>query len=169
MPARYQNVKPSSDRPNDYGMFISGIEGSGKTYGATRVLAGMLPEAISDQNGLVVNYTFSAAWVSAPKLLSDLRGTFRKDGGPSEQDILNQYIGLKLLVLDDLGAEKATDFTSQAIYMLLSERINWMRPTIVTSNLSIEEIHRSDPRLASRLNGMVQKEADDKDLRAEGK
>lgn len=136
-------------------MFITGPEGSGKTYEGTAVLAAMLPDAIVNQGSVAVVYEFSAAWISVPKLLTELRDVFRSKDR-TESGILERYIKCKVLVLDDLGAEKSTDFTSQAIYTLISERINWMRTTIVTSNLSVEEIHRGDPRLASRLGGMWQ-------------
>jgi len=58
-------------------------------------------------------------------------------------------------VLDDLGAEKTSDWTGQSIYTLISRRINDCKPTIVTSNLSLSEIDAVDPRRASRLGGMV--------------
>lgn len=161
-------MKASKLRPNDSGMFIYGPAGSGKTTEAAAVLAAMLPELAVEQNGVSPRYQFSAAWVSAPMLTAELRQSFQRKAGPTELEIINRYIGLKMLVLDDLGAEKASEYNSQSMYLLLSERINWLRPTIVTSNMNPDEIHKIDPRLGSRLCGMQTVRFTHRDFRAEG-
>jgi hypothetical protein len=57
-----------------------------------------------------------------------------------------------VLVLDDLGAERVTDWTSAAIDNLVRKRYNAERPTIITSNLSAQDFRRRvGPRLLSRL------------------
>jgi DNA replication protein DnaC len=57
-----------------------------------------------------------------------------------------------VLVLDDLGAERVTDFSAASIDNLVRKRYNAERPTIITSNLSAQDFRRRvGPRLLSRL------------------
>lgn len=65
-------------------------------------------------------------------------------------------IGADGLVIDDVGAERVSEWSSSAVYNLISQRINRRRAMVVTSNLSLDEIgRRIDPRLASRLAGLT--------------
>lgn len=67
------------------------------------------------------------------------------------EDIL---IDADLLILDDLGAEFQTAFTTSAIYNLINSRIARGVPTIISSNLSIKELkERYSESVASRIIG----------------
>lgn len=67
------------------------------------------------------------------------------------EDIL---IDADLLILDDLGAEFQTAFTTSAIYNLINSRIARGVPTIISSNLSIKEFKERYPEsVASRIIG----------------
>lgn len=67
------------------------------------------------------------------------------------EDIL---IDADLLILDDLGAEFQTAFTTSAIYNLINSRIARGVPTIISSNLSIKELKERYPEsVASRIIG----------------
>ena len=58
-----------------------------------------------------------------------------------------------VLALDDLGAEKTTDFVKQSLYIIIAGRERWGRPTVITSNLTLAQIGESlGDRIASRLN-----------------
>ena len=58
------------------------------------------------------------------------------------------------ILLDDLGAEKTTDFVLQELYMLISYRELWDKPLLITTNLSLDDIAKKlDDRIASRLAG----------------
>ena len=67
------------------------------------------------------------------------------------EDIL---IGADLLILDDLGAEFQSSYTVSALYNLLNSRICRGVPTIISSNLSLDEIKNRYPEsIASRIIG----------------
>ena len=67
------------------------------------------------------------------------------------EDIL---IDADLLILDDLGAEFQTAFTTSAVYNLINSRIARGVPTIISSNLSIKELKERYPEsVASRIIG----------------
>ncbi|KAF0156271.1 MAG: DNA replication protein [Elusimicrobia bacterium] len=159
MPARYIGARLADFgeaelvNPNSDGLYVTGAVGTGKTHLATAWLRQLLPEHLDlDQYDHVMG--LAAKWESVPELLGRLRETFG-GRGESETGVLCDYMLPSLLVLDDLGAEQSTDWTGQAIYRLVSKRLNDLRQTIVTSNLSLEELNVRDPRLASRLGGMA--------------
>ncbi len=61
-----------------------------------------------------------------------------------------------LLILDDLGAAKATEWTEDINYRLINHRCQWRKPTIITSNVLPEQLGATiGQRVASRLIGMT--------------
>jgi len=88
----------------------------------------------------------------------------KKLQGLAGRDAMDEYAYLKelardvpFLVLDDLGTEKLTDFTLADVDLLLAEREQWQRRTLVTTNLTLEQIADAyGDRVASRLaSGLV--------------
>ena len=60
-----------------------------------------------------------------------------------------------VLVIDDLGANKATEWVRQITYYIVNAREQEMLPIIITSNFSLEEIaEQIDSRISSRIAGM---------------
>ena len=60
----------------------------------------------------------------------------------------------KRQVLDDLGAEFSTQFTSSALYNIINSRITASLPTIISTNLSMDEFEkRYGERIFSRIVG----------------
>ncbi len=168
VPKRYQTARfadyPGLDTPhiNNHGLFLSGAVGRGKTHLAAAILAAMIPGLF--EKGHDSQRYLSAKWINVPELLLELRETFG-NSNKSERAVIYSYCRPQLLVIDDLGAEKTTDWTGQSVYTIVSRRINDCKPTIVTSNLSLTEIHATDPRLASRLGGMERFHFDGEDRR----
>ena len=60
----------------------------------------------------------------------------------------------EILILDDLGSEKITEYLRTTFYYIFNEREIWERPTIITSNLSLEELdNHLGARVSSRIAG----------------
>lgn len=75
----------------------------------------------------------------------------RADSGVDTEKIL---IDADLLILDDLGAEFLTAYTVSAIYNIINSRICRGVPTIISSNLDLDEIKQRYPEsIASRIIG----------------
>lgn len=127
------------------GIFVHGPTGTGKTHFGVAVLSEILSES----------ETGSARFVTVPSLLMEIRATFKDSSPCSEEDLIRRFAELDILVLDDLGAEKNTDWAMQTLYLIVDRRYSDMRRTIITSNLALDGIaERVGERIASRVAGM---------------
>jgi DNA replication protein DnaC len=153
---------------DDGDILFTGSTGCGKTHLAIAMLKEIALRKIQPLRepgkAPVSTEPLTACFVTVTKLLLNLRASFngggrlfidRHEREVSEQDIIYHYSHCDLLILDDLGAEKTSEFALSAIYTIIDERINYEKRTIVTTNLSLQEIEeKMDARLASRLSGM---------------
>lgn len=140
---------------NNGGMItLQGTTGNGKT----RMLYACLRTAYEDMKDKPIFY-------SVPMLCVKLQGMC-KVMGDMEEFIKELCETDTILLLDDLGAEKTTDFVKQTLYIILSEREKWDRPTMITTNYLLSEIAEMfDARIASRLKGGTVLEFTGKDWR----
>mgnify|MGYP001060470985 FL=1 len=127
-------------------LFLSGAPGLGKTF-----LSACIARTVSE-NGFSVVYDTAGnifAQFEARKFLRDSRD------GLDARDETRRYLNCDLLILDDLGSELTTQFTQSALYELVNTRLVGGRHTVISSNLSMEEVaQRYAPQIASRLDGM---------------
>lgn len=104
------------------GLLLHGGVGRGKTYAAAEVV-----NALADMG-------FSCRMTSFARIAGDLQNT--RDRNTYLQD-LNRC---RLLVLDDLGAERDTAYMGEIVFQVIDTRIRSGLPLIVTTNLTMEEI-----------------------------
>jgi DNA replication protein DnaC len=134
------------DDPRTAGiLFLTGPFGTGKThqaYGALRRIAETGPDR------------FELMALTAPDMYALLRPGGSERGAEYE---LKRLTKVPLLLVDDLGTEKISEFTEEATYRLLNERYNHCRPLIITSNLPASDPNGTDlvdkvgARITSRL------------------
>jgi DNA replication protein DnaC len=134
------------DDPRTAGiLFLTGPFGTGKThqaYGALRRIA----EAGPDRFELVA--------LTAPDMYALMRPNGSERGPEYE---VKRLMRIPLLLVDDLGTEKISEFTEEATYRILNERYNECRPLIITSNLPVANPNGPDlkdqlgERITSRL------------------
>jgi len=118
------------------GLFLYGGVGTGKTMLATKILHDYKWE--------------SAKFIGVSKLLSELRDTFNTNRRYTT--IIDNLIKYELLILDDLGAEKITDWTVEVLYLIVNGRYENMKKLIVTSNCSPKLLSkRLNDRITSRI------------------
>lgn len=131
--------------PDSQSLLMLGHTGLGKTH---------LSLAIA---GAVTEKGFGVVYISVQKLMDKLEAQkFSYAEKAKEQyarDIEN-VLGCDLLVLDDLGAEFSTSFSSSALYNIVNTRLVESRPTIISTNLESSEIEEKySSRMWSRLIG----------------
>lgn len=115
-------------------LVLSGPAGSGKSH--------LAAAALTSRGGL---------WCNVPELLAMLkeqmgqsRFTLLDNGRRPATDIAETLADTgSLVVLDDLGREKVTDWTGEIVYVLINTRYEHRRPTLVTTNLTGQELGAS--------------------------
>lgn len=114
------------DKPK--GMYLYGSFGSGKTYLISALFNEMAKKGI---NATMVHY---------PRLLLLLKASFRDD----YDETFNMIMKSPLLLLDDIGAEKVTDWSrDEVLGIILQYRMENHLPTFFTSNLTLEELEKN--------------------------
>jgi DNA replication protein DnaC len=122
------------------GLWLTGSYGTGKT-----ALAMIVSKAAIDAGHTVAIY-------SCPRLLSVIRESI--DGG-GMLDFLDRLAQVDLLHIDDLGAERRTEWVLEQLYCIVNTRYEEQRATLVTSNLDHEALTAQvGERIVSRLEGM---------------
>ncbi len=124
------------------GLWLFGDTGTGKTTLA------MLVSKAALQAG------HSVAIYSLPKLLARIRRTYDSEpGGDSYLSLFERLTSVDLLHIDDLGAEKRTDWVLEQLYALVNERYEAQKSILVTTNLPHEELEEQiGTRTVSRLS-----------------
>lgn len=135
--------------------FITGPVGTGKTHLAAGYFRRQILATIQ-RGGFP-----SSEWgqfIRAVDLFRKIRDCFRENSEETESGLIEIFGSCDLLVLDDLGTEKVSDFVEQTLYDIIDHRYSENLPIIITSNLSISEIaahyKNHGERLASRICGM---------------
>ncbi len=71
-----------------------------------------------------------------------------------DTSVIDGLLGCDLLIIDDLGAEMVTSFSKSCIYNIINTRQQKKLPTVISTNLSLEEIGNVyTPRVSSRIIG----------------
>jgi DNA replication protein DnaC len=119
--------KHGEPEPGRNGLLIMGPCGTGKTH-----LAFSIANMLLSRGSQVIAMT-------AIELLARIKKTYSKSV-IDEEDVLQVYSTVPLLIIDDLGKEKATDWTASTIYSIIDRRYNALLPVIVTTNYSEKEL-----------------------------
>lgn len=122
------------DLPSGW-VYLHGRPGNGKTTLAALAI-----------NLIRANAGIEAVFANVPELLNHLR---RGVGDGTHQQTMSYLRAVPVLALDDLGAERTTEWAGEQLYELLNYRYVRHAPTIITSNLAPGQL--ADERLASRL------------------
>ena len=124
------------------GLILVGSAGTGKTH---------LAAAIS--NYLVKELYVPVCFWNYSEALDHIRRSFRDNSGNAE-DIIQKMIDSPLLVLDDLGKEKRSEWGDEQMYRIINNRYIDKKPIVITSNFDIEQLlDMLDQSVISRLFG----------------
>ncbi|MFQ5702201.1 MAG: ATP-binding protein [Acidobacteriota bacterium] len=126
--AKYQVQKFVEEFPvHDFGLLLLGPCGVGKTH----LAAAALTRLIVDKGVHGLFYDFR-------DLLKEIQASYNPVSGTTERSILQPIFNAELLVLDDLGATKMTDWVRDTLSHIINNRYNERRMTFFTSNMEDE-------------------------------
>lgn len=126
----------SEDSPS---LFLFGGTGLGKTFLSSCIANKLLKDGR--------NVVFGS-------ILDLFRKIESEHFGRSLGNTADIIINAELVILDDLGSEFQTSFTDSVLYEILNDRLNLGKPTIISTNLTMEELNKKyNERIVSRLTG----------------
>ena len=130
-----------------YGLLFTGPCGVGKTHLAAAVLRELVESR--GARGLFTEFG---------RLLRRLQDTYDRTAETAARDVIEPVLAADVLVLDDLGATRTTPWVLETLGLILGERYDQDRLTLITTNLPVEAppgtetlADRIGDRLASRL------------------
>jgi DNA replication protein DnaC len=123
-------------------LLILGPVGTGKTFEAFGVVRALTT------SGAGVSWQFVTA--------ADLYATLRPRAGSDSETAFRTFADCRLLVVDDLGAAKSSEWVEEINYRLVNHRYENELPTIITSNLQAKDLGPGlGDRVTSRLAEMT--------------
>jgi DNA replication protein DnaC len=124
------------------GLWFMGPPGTGKT-----TLAMLVSQAALTAGRSVAIY-------SLPRLLNEIRDTHRAER--SHVELLDRLTAVDLLHVDDVGAERTTDWVLEELYSIVNGRYEDERSMVITTNILDREAlcEQITPRTVSRLTEM---------------
>jgi DNA replication protein DnaC len=135
------------------GLWLFGDTGTGKT-----TLAMLISKAALEAGKTVAIY-------SLPKLLARIRRTYDSEpGGDSYLSFFERLTSVDLLHIDDLGAEKRSDWVLEQLYALVNERYEAQRSILITTNLPHPEL---EEQIGSRTVSRLTQICDEVEVRGE--
>lgn len=123
-------------------LLLIGPTGTGKTHISTAIARELIHKG------------YDVIYDSTQNILSDFEADRFRSGYGREDNRSDKYFDCTLLIIDDLGTEFSNQFTVATIYNLLNSRQNKGLATIISTNLSPEELAKKyEDRIYSRIIG----------------
>ena len=121
-------------RAGNHGLILWGQVGTGKSY-----FAGCIANALMEREVSVCMTNFAL-------ILNDLAASFK-----DRNEYISRLCGFPLLVLDDFGMERGTEYGLEQVYNVVDSRYRSKKPLIVTTNLTLEELLNPEDTAHARI------------------
>ena len=158
VPKMFLNPKSNTSKFNlERGYYFHGPVGTGKTDTAVSVLKNIIlnTEPVFEF-GVYRLPENLAMFVSVPMMLLNIRSSFKSETA-DEMDLIKKYVKPEILIMDDLGTEKVTEWVMQTLYVIINSRYEEEKQTLITSNNSLDEIRKNlNDKIASRITAMTE-------------
>ncbi len=122
---RFVREFPTPDKP---GLLFIGSPGTGKTHLAVAALKELIARG------------FEGVFFDYQNLLERIRSSFDAASGTSDREAYRTALDTDILLLDDLGAHRVTEFTEDTITSIITHRCNQKKALIATTNLRDQEL-----------------------------
>ena len=117
------------------GLLLWGDVGTGKSF-----LAGCIANALLDKGVPVMMTNFT-------RLLNKLTDMY----GGDRNGYIDSLKAYPLLIIDDLGVERNSDFAREQVYNIIDSRYRSQLPMIVTTNLTVDEMKKTEDLARARI------------------
>lgn len=117
------------------GLLFWGNTGNGKTFTAACIANELISSGVP------------ALITSFPKILENAQGMYGED----RLSYFRSFDVYDLLVIDDLGAERKSDFAMEIVYSVIDQRYITKKPMIITTNLTLDEIKEPESMTLQRI------------------
>jgi DNA replication protein DnaC len=123
------------DRP---GLLLTGGVGTGKTHLAVAALRALIAKG---HEGIFCDYQ---------NLLDRIRASYDQSSGASDREAYRSALETDILLLDDLGAHRVTEWVEDIVTSVVTYRCNNQKPLIATTNLPVTTGVRAEARAAGQ-------------------
>jgi len=130
---------PTDKKP---GLLLIGEPGTGKTHLAVAAMR------------ILISRGFEGVFFDYQKLLEKIRSGYDQNSGSSDRDAYRAALEAQVLLLDDLGTHRVTEWVEDTVTAIITDRCNNRRPLIATTNLPDPEV---GDLLVERDSGLPQK------------
>jgi DNA replication protein DnaC len=120
------------------GLILFGGVGTGKTFLASCIANELIDNGVPC---LVTNFA---------RIINTLQGMY--EGKQNYLDSLNEF---DLLVIDDLGIERNTEYVNELVYNIIDARYRSGKPMIITTNLKYSDLHNTDDTSKARIYSRI--------------
>lgn len=104
------------------GLYLEGPCGTGKTHLAIAIALA------------IINTGVPVICKTSIDILGDIKRCYERNSEVTEEEVLEAYKTVDLLIIDDLGKEQVTEWSVPVLYSVLNERYEALLPTIITTN-----------------------------------
>ena len=126
-------------KAENLGLLLWGAVGTGKSF-----IAACIANALLEQGVPVLMTNFS-------KILNQMGGMYSDD----RYQYIASFSHYPLLIIDDLGIERSTEYALEQVYAVIDERYKAGLPVIITTNLTMDELRRPADVAHARIYSRV--------------
>ena len=124
----HQLPKRGEPLPGRNGFLITGTKGTGKTHIAAAIA------------NYLLNRGTGVTFMTERELFGKIRKTYSRDEHADESAVLEIYKTVPLLIIDDIGKERPTEWTLATLYAIIDGRYDRAMPIIVTTNYGTADL-----------------------------